>query len=275
MGFYPLDRLGDATLRVFDAAASSVSTRTVGAPVKIRMGMSLRRALRGRIDNISIETSDVSMGLLALDKLKMQINEVALVPAFPPRLETGQVSFAATVGQAAVDAWTRSVALPLRIRFRKGAIVTRAGIAGLRLGEMEVDLAVDGRLLRLVPRRVNVLGVEMTTPSVFQGALPLPPLPRGLHLSEISPGEGELVVAGIVNSLSEPLTRENLRRVKALVPGREGSGGRKTRRKAESERDPDEPRRRNRRDLDHSSGNGHRRAPRPSLPRRTTPPRWE
>lgn len=279
MGFYPLDRLGDATLHVFDAAASAISTRAVGTPVKIRMGMSLRGAIRGRIDRISIETADVSMGLLALDKLKMQVNEVALVPALPPRIETGQVSFAATVGQAAVDAWTRSVALPLRIRFRQGAIVTRAGIAGLRLGEMEVDLAVDGRLLRLVPRRVTVLGIEMTTPSILQAALPLPPLPRGLHLSEISPGEGELVVEGVVGSLSEPLTRENLRRVKALVPGGDTGGGRKTRREvrgeAERERGSKEPRHRDRRDLDHPNGNGHRGSDRPSLPRRTSPPRWE
>ena len=272
MGFYPLDRLGDAALRVFDAAASAISTRAVGTPVKIRMDMSPGGAIRGRIDQVSIETADVSMGLLSLDKLRMQVNKVAIVPAFPPRIETGQVSFVATVGQAAVDAWTRSVALPLRIRFRKGAIVTRAGIAGLRLGEMEVDLAVDGRLLRLIPRRVSVLGLEMTTPSILQGALPLPPLPRGLHLSEISPGDRELVVQGVVGSLSEPLTRENLRRVKALVPGRGSTDGRKGKRGARGDETPRRDRK-SRREIDHSSGNGHRH--KPSLPGRTPPPRWE
>lgn len=280
MGFYPLDRLGDAALHVFDAVASAISTRAVGTPVKIRMDMSPGGAIRGRIDQVSIETADVSMGLLSLDKLRMHVDKVAIVPAFPPRIETGQVSFVATVGQAAVDAWTRSVALPLRIRFRKGAIVTRAGIAGLRLGEMEVDLAVDGRLLRLIPRRVSVLGLEMTTPSVLQGALPLPPLPRGLHLSEISPGDRELVVQGVVGSLSEPLTRENLRRVKALVPERGSTDGRKGKRGARDEQQGDQhsdsrPRRDrgSRREIDHSLGNGHRH--KPSLPGRTPPPRWE
>lgn len=270
-----VDDIGAGTLKVVDSLVSAVTTRVIGTPVKVRLGLSLKGVLRGRFDRVSVETGDVRVGQLALERIAVRADDVALVPALPPRVETGPITFGATVGQDAVDSWTKSVALPLRIRFRPGAIVTRTGLAGLKMGEMEVDLAVEGRLLRLLPRRISVLGVELTTPSVFRTALPLPPLPRGFRLSEIAPHERRLDLSGTVAGIREPITLDNLRRVTAAIPGAPtlpGGGGSR----------PSQPSRRRRparaeRVIDVSSGSNGSRRPRPDpqLPRRTAPPTWE
>lgn len=251
-----------------------MGSRLLGAPIEVSSAVTLGGLLRGRIDRIGLQARDVRVGLLEVDRIGAEAHQIRLILGFPPHISTDRVEVAAVVGQHAVDQWTKAVALPLRLRIRQNAIVARTGLAGLRLGEMEVDLAVDGRLLRLVPRRVNILGFDVATPSIFQAALPLPPLPRGFRLAGIDPSEGELLVHGIVEGIREPLNLKTIRRARNLAPGRVGAA--KSRGKAEKRRQDQTDR-----DVlaspsnDTVISNGKRELESPPQPRRSSPTKWE
>ena len=98
----------------------------------------------------------------------------------------------ATVDQENVDRWTHATRLPFRLRLTPEGVVVSTGVAGIRVGEVEVDLTVAGPFLRLHPRRATIVGLPAPLVRVLRGYLPLPPLPRGAHLQRVEPGDGEL-----------------------------------------------------------------------------------
>lgn len=275
---------GGATLasKIVDRVTSYAGSRLLRAPVEVSSAVTLGGLVRGRIDRIGLHARDVRVGLLEVDRVGVEAHRIRLVPGFPPHISTDRVEIAAVVGQHAVDRWTKAVALPLRLRIRDNAIVARTGLAGMRLGEMEVDLTVDGRLLRLIPRRVNLLGFDMPTPSIFQAALPLPPLPRGFRLAGIDPSEGQLLVHGIVEGIREPLNLKTLRRARNLAPGRVGAaqsrGNAEKRRQDRIDRDLTAQTKVASSNAEIVSSNGKpalEAPPNPDSPRRSSPPTWE
>src|SRR3546814_3590419 len=65
----------------------------------------------------------------------------------------------AETSQAALDAWVRGAALPLRLRLRADGLAVRAGLRGIRLAEVRATDAIHDRLLVVTPHRGAVLGV--------------------------------------------------------------------------------------------------------------------
>jgi hypothetical protein len=117
----------------------------------------------------------------------------------------------------------RTSRLPLKVSLTTGGVVLTTGVAGIRMGEVLADLEVAGPFLRLEPKRVTIAG--MATPMVrfFRGYLPLPPLPRGAHITEVRPGDGELAVTFQIDALDEPITPDIARRLRLFtrlpIPG--------------------------------------------------------
>jgi hypothetical protein len=127
------------------------------------------------------------------------------------------------VSQDNVDRWTRTAHLPLRLVLTEEGVVLATGVRGIRVGEVLADLEVAGRFVRLVPKRATIAGLPTPLVRLLRGYLPLPPLPRGAHLTEVRPGDGVLAVTFQIDELDEPLTPDIARRLRTLtklpIPG--------------------------------------------------------
>jgi hypothetical protein len=175
--------------------------------------MSAAGALRGQLDRVHAVVGGVVVAGLVVHRVDVRARRVRLVPGLPPHLRIGEVDIGAVVRQSDMDDWTRAASLPVRLRFRREGISARAGLAGLRLGEVLVDLAVDGHRLRLVPHRVDVLGVAMNNPStnLLQLALPLPPLPARARLRRLVARDREVEIWFSAAGLDQTLTPAAMR----------------------------------------------------------------
>jgi hypothetical protein len=189
---------------LIDAAAGAL----LGRPLRTRVRVSPVGVLRGQLDGVRAVVGGVVVAGLVLHRVDLRARRVRVVPGLPPHLRVGEVDVGAFVRQEDMDTWTRSASLPVRLRFRPNGIAARAGLVGVRLGEALVDLTVDGRRLRLVPRRVDVLGRGMNNPStgLFRVVLPLPPLPVSARLRRLVHHDGEIEVWLSVAGLDQELT---------------------------------------------------------------------
>lgn len=177
-----------------------------GAPVRCRVSLTLPLAL-GRAERARVVVPDVVVAGLRLRDVDIRARGLRVVPGLPPRVRIERLAVLVRVDEASLDDWARSVALPMRFRLRPGAVEARAGVAGFRLGLVEVDVAVDERRrLRVAPRRVSVLGVGLVSSMMPAVALPLPALPRRARLCAIEPGEAMVRLAFELTSIDEPLS---------------------------------------------------------------------
>lgn len=200
-------------LAVLDATAS----RLVDHPIRPRVKASPASLLRGELDVVRIEVPAVLAAGLVLDRLVVRAEHVRVVPGLPPRLKAGPVGIRAYVCQEHVDRWTKASRLPMRIGLRADGVVLSTGVRGIKMGEVLADLEVAGPFLRLVPKQVRIAGVATPLVRFLRGYLPLPPLPRGAHLTELRHGDGELAVTFRIEEVDEPLTPEVARRLRSLA----------------------------------------------------------
>lgn len=189
---------------VVDAAAEAA----FGRPLRTRVQLSPAGVLRGELDGVRAVFGGVSVAGLLLHRVDVRARRVGVVPGLPSHLRIGEVDVGVSIRQADMDAWTQAASLPVRIRLRPDGIAARAGLAGVRLGEVVVDLAVDRGRLRLVPRHAGVLGLGLNNPSVrlLRFDLPLLPLPAGARLLRLVPGDGEVEVWFSAAGLDQELT---------------------------------------------------------------------
>ncbi|HVT77827.1 MAG TPA: hypothetical protein VHD87_12415 [Acidimicrobiales bacterium] len=202
--------------------ADAAATAIVGSPSRVRLRVSPAGVARGQLDVVRVVLGGVVVAGLTIDRVDVRARRVRLVPGLPPVARAADVEVGATVGQGAVDAWTRSAALPVRLRFRPDGVAARAGIARVRLAEVVIDLAVEGRRLRLVPRRAEMLGVTMRNPStdLLRVVLPLPPLPAGAQLLRLTPEDGSAQVwfsAPLNQKLTPRALAEVTKRLRGVV----------------------------------------------------------
>ncbi|MGE3620296.1 MAG: hypothetical protein AB7L84_07530 [Acidimicrobiia bacterium] len=161
--------------------------------------------VRGVIDEVHVEVPAVALARLVVDRVGIRARDVRVVPGLPPRLRTGPVDLRYVVGQAAVDDWVRVAHLPVRLALRPEGVVVVAELAGVEVGRVVAELTVAGPFLALRPARVRALGLSPPLAGLLRGYLPLPPLPRGARVRAVEPGDGELAVRVVLDSLDEPL----------------------------------------------------------------------
>ncbi|MGC1512322.1 MAG: LmeA family phospholipid-binding protein, partial [Acidimicrobiales bacterium] len=190
-----------------------LATRLIGLPVQIRLAIS-PRLLLGKLSRARILIRGARAGGLFLEEVDVRVSGLAIVPSWPPRLRVAHVEARVHLDQKSLDAWSKRVGLPVRLRLRPGRVVARTGIAGLRLSEADMDVQIEDRTLRLVPRRINVLGMETSGSRLGRVTLPLPRLPRDARLESLDPEESALRACLAVDDLDEELTRERLQAVR-------------------------------------------------------------
>jgi len=172
---------------------------------------------------VKVEVPAVLAAGLVLDRLVVRAEHVRVAPGLPPRLRAGPVGLRAFVSQENVDRWTHTSHLPIRVELTPDGVMLTTGLAGFRMGEVLADLEVHGRLLQLAPKRMTIVGLPAPLARFFRGYLPLPPLPKGARITQITPGEGELAVTFTLEHIDEPLTPDIAKRIRSLtrlpIPG--------------------------------------------------------
>jgi hypothetical protein len=211
--------LSASLLALIDATAS----RVMDHPIRPRIRTSAAGLLRGELDIVQVEVPAVLAAGLVLDRLVVRAERVRVAPGLPPRLQARPVGIRAYVSQANVDRWTRTARLPLKLTLTHEGVVVTTGVGGIRVGEVLTELEVAGPFVRLAPKRATIAGLPTPLVRFMRGYLPLPPLPRGAHLTEVRPGDGVLAVTFQIEELDEPLTPDIARRLRTLarlpIPG--------------------------------------------------------
>lgn len=202
--------------RLLATVSDSATSAAAGRRLRLRLRLSFREAAVGRIDRLRVTVDDVDLGGLSLTRIAIDARRVTIAPGWPPRLRTGPVRIRAETDQAALDAWARDAALPVRLRLRADGLAVRAGVRGLRLAEVRATIAVHDRLLMVTPQRSEVLGVGVAAPRV-RVPLPLPPLPRGTRATSVEVSDRHASVALEVPRLDEPIQADRLATVLGLL----------------------------------------------------------
>ncbi|MDA8274057.1 MAG: LmeA family phospholipid-binding protein [Actinomycetota bacterium] len=183
----------------------------VGAPVRLRVSITPSLAA-GRVSQARVTIPDLRIAGLHLAVVDVRAQQLRIVPRWPPRVRAERIGVRVRVEQDALDQWTHSKALPVRLALRAGIISARAGIAGLRLGELDVAVDLERGRLRLTPRRMSMLGAAFGVATAMPAVtLPLPPLPRHATLLAVEPTVGAIDLSFGLAYLHEPLTAERLR----------------------------------------------------------------
>jgi hypothetical protein len=203
-------------LASFLALLDSTASRVVDHPIRPRVKVTPQGLLRGELDVVKVEVPAVLAAGLVLDRVVVRAERVRIAPGFPPRLQAGPVGLRAWVCQEHVDRWTHTARLPIRLELTEDGVLLTTGVRGFRMSETLADLEVSGRFLRLAPKRMTIVGLPAPMARFFRGYLPLPPLPKGARITDVRPGDGELMVTFELANLDEPLTPDIARRLRAL-----------------------------------------------------------
>lgn len=199
------------------------ASRIVDHPIRPRVKVSPAGMLKGEVDLFQIEIPAVLAAGLVLDRLVVRAEHLRVAPGLPPRLQAGPVSMRAYVSQGNVDRWVRTSRLPIRLNLSEEGVLLTTGVRGFKMSETLADIEVVGPFLRLVPKRMTIVGLPTTLVRFFRGYLPLPPLPRGARLKDVRHGDGEIAVTFGIDKLDEPLTPDMARRLGSLtrlpIPG--------------------------------------------------------
>lgn len=204
---------GISAVDLFLSLVDAATERVLDRPIRPRMKVSPAGMLRGEIDVFKIEIPAFLASGLVLDRFVVRAERLRVVPGIPPRLRAGPVTLKAIVDQENLDRWTRTTHVPFRLQLAPHGVVVSTGLAGIRVGEIEVDLAVAGPFVRLRPRRATMLGLPAPLVRFLRGYLPLPPLPRGAKLHRVEPSEGELAVTFLIDEVDEPMTPQIAQRL--------------------------------------------------------------
>lgn len=210
-------------LASFLALIDDTASRIIDHPIRPRVKVTPQGLLRGELDVVKVEVPAVLAAGLVLDRVVVRAEHVRVVPGLPPRLQAGPVGLRAYVSQDNVDRWTRTAHLPIRLALTEEGVLLTTGVRGFKMSETLADLEVSGPFLRLAPKRMTIVGLPTPLARFLRGYLPLPPLPKGAHITEVRPGDGELAVTFALDHLDEPLTPDIARRLRSLtrlpIPG--------------------------------------------------------
>lgn len=206
----------DPTLRFLSGLSDSAASAAVGRPARLRVGLSPRGVLAGRVDRTVLRLDGVGVAGLEVASLTIDARRTRVGPGWPPRLRAGPVDVRAVLTQAALDRWLLADAMPVRVLLRDGGVFVRTGAAGIRLGEVRASIGVDRGRLTVIPQRAQVLGIGIPTAGL-RIALPLPSLPRDASLSSVAVVDDEITIGVRVPGIDEPLSPARARELHALL----------------------------------------------------------
>ncbi len=187
-----------------DTAVSALLRR----PVEVRLRATPWDLARGRVREVRIGLGGVTVAGLDLDRVALRLREVRLRPGLHTVASAGSVVAEVSVTEAALGRWTDAVSLPVKLRLAPGRIIARAGVAGVRLGQVDMRLGVNRGFLWLTPKRFGLLGLAAPNLAgdLLSVPLPMPSLPAGARLSGIDIEQGRARLSLEVGPVERDLT---------------------------------------------------------------------
>ena len=159
--------------------------------------LDVRRLAVGQLNDVRLAAADIRWDQRAFSQATLVLHNVHLRPGVPPVLVAAPIEVTLEMSSGALDDVFRS-AFP-----RLTGHVDDDGVARLRLsrrpglGALEVDVAVDGSMLWLHPRVIQLRGRRWRVPRrVPSYPVQLPELASGLTLTELSFGPQSVRLAG-------------------------------------------------------------------------------
>jgi LmeA-like phospholipid-binding len=194
--------------RVTVQAGSSPVTMTVS---ELESHLDLRRLTFGQLDDVRIAATDIDWGTNRFGHASAVLRNVHIRAGAPPVVVAAPVHLTFDVPTDALDG------LFLAIESRFAGAIGDDGVARVRwarrprLGQMEVDVQLDGSALLLTPRAVILGGRRWKLPKRTPARrLRLPQLPHGLQLTDVRFQPGLLRLTGSLPEWRMDLSRRNL-----------------------------------------------------------------
>lgn len=200
-----------------DDVLSRAARKLTGQDLRLSARPTVAALKRGRFGNVELRMASLDVGGIRLASLHLRAADVGIRPALPPRLVAGGADVSVRVEQRAVDRWARSLGLPARLVIRPSKLVARLGVAGLRLGQIDMEVSVAPEGIRLAPRRFATLGIDVRTEDGLDVVIPLPALPAGAVLTSVEWGDGVGDLTLHVTDVAVPVGLDDIRRARALA----------------------------------------------------------
>jgi hypothetical protein len=211
-GWALLPGLANSPAAALQAAVGMAGDRVIGRELTMRVGESdvtltpveldteldtMGLAL-GQVPHIRIVARDVSWPGTPLERLTIVCSDVRFQSLPLPTAIAGQVELEITVSAEVVRAKVAEVQPNLIVEIGDDGIVRVRWANRQRWGHIEVVPTVDEEKgLVLSPRVLQVAGMRFGSISRMQPTVvEVPDLPRGLRLTDVQPGPGELVLRG-------------------------------------------------------------------------------
>jgi hypothetical protein len=192
---------GRLLVSVVNGGLSAVARR----PLKVRAGLSVGSATRGRADVLLLELGGVQLDKLEIQRLLLRAEDAHLSMGLRPRLQATNVGLKVTIVQDAIDSWTKASRIPARLHLTKGGVVATMDVLGKVVSEVEVDIGFNGSFLVLRPVRAAFLRRSTPVLPGFRWYLPLR-LPPGASLTKVEHDDGELTAYLRLPDVDEAVT---------------------------------------------------------------------
>ncbi|MET0132308.1 MAG: hypothetical protein ABW215_01805 [Kibdelosporangium sp.] len=151
----------------------------------------------GQVPHVRIVAKDVGWPATPLRLLALTCGDVCLRSLPLPSVVAGSVGVEITVAADVVQAKVAEVQPDLHVDIGDDAVVRIHWASRKRWGHLEVEPSLRADGLLLTPKVLQVKGVRLGAVRRLKPTLvEIPDLPRGLRLTAVEPGPGELVLRG-------------------------------------------------------------------------------
>jgi hypothetical protein len=107
----------------------------------------------------------------------------------------------------------------VKLHLTEEGIIAKTSVRGFSISEVATEIAVTGHFVTLRPKRASIVGLPTPVVGFLRGFLPLPPLPRGAHLTRVDHETGTVTAWFALDDIDQPLTPAIARRLRpSLLP---------------------------------------------------------
>jgi hypothetical protein len=191
-----------------------------GLALDVTIAPTLQAARRARLGLVKVGATDLGIGGLGLARVEIKAADVGFQLGRRVRLVTGTVDISARIVQSDLDGWSRRLGLPARLVMRPGRLVARLGVAGIRLGQIEMGVTASGGGIRLSPQRISGFGIDLRTQDELDIQIPIPVLPVKVSITRTEWDHGEGIIELHAPDVAILVTVEDLRRLRASLSRR-------------------------------------------------------
>jgi hypothetical protein len=221
----PLDAWPIGPAATIQSIAAAARTGLVGRPVTLRIGSTDVRleltdlvvqpdpigAAFGQFDDVRLSAGKVGWAGGRLDQVVIVARNVHLRLATTVTLVAAPVEVEATIDQSDLDSWLAHRSSRVAVRLGDDRTVRLELTGRTRLGYLEVEPRIEGDTICFSPRSFVGFGRRLTLPRRLPDVrLRLPGLPRGLRITGVVVGPGELRVLAAIEEWREPLSAPQL-----------------------------------------------------------------